>query len=140
MNFQSRLKEDPEVNLTSLIDVVLLLLVFFMVSSNFVQETKILLRLPRVENAMELSALASTLEITVTSEGDYLINGDPLLNNQKDTLRAAIQGLDIQGSEEPVSIRADADTKHQSVVTVMDVVGQLGFTEINISTTIIPEP
>lgn len=140
MNFQSRLKEDPEVNLTSLIDVVLLLLVFFMVSSNFVQETKILLRLPRVENAMELSALASTLEITVTSEGDYLINGDPLLNNQKDTLRAAIQGLDIKGSEEPVSIRADADTKHQSVVTVMDVVGQLGFTEINISTTIIPEP
>jgi len=140
VNFQSRLKEDPEVNLTSLIDVVLLLLVFFMVSSNFVQETKILLRLPRVENAMELSALASTLEITVTSEGDYLINGDPLLNNQKDTLRAAIQGLDIQGSEEPVSIRADADTKHQSVVTVMDVVGQLGFTEINISTTIIPEP
>ena len=140
MNFQSRLKEDPEVNLTSLIDVVLLLLVFFMVSTNFVRETEILLRLPQVDNVVELDTLASTLEIVVTSEGDYLINGDLLLNNQKNTLRAAIEGLDIKVSEGPVSIKADADTKHQSVVTAIDVVGQLGFTEINISTTIIPEP
>ena len=138
MNFQSRLKEDPEVNLTSLIDVVLLLLVFFMVSTNFVRETEILLRLPQVDNVVELDTLASTLEIIVTSEGDYLINGDLLPNNQKDTIRAAIEGLDIKVSEGPVSIKADADTKHQSVVTVMDVVGQLGFTEINISTAIIP--
>mgnify|MGYP001239429155 FL=1 len=140
MNFQSRLKEDPEVNLTSLIDVVLLLLVFFMVSTNFVRETEILLRLPQVDNVVELDTLASTLEIIVTSEGDYLINGDLLPNNQKDTIRAAIEGLDIKVSEGPVSIKADADTKHQSVVTVMDVVGQLGFTEINISTAIIPGP
>ena len=132
MNFQSRLKEDPEVNLTSLIDVVLLLLVFFMVSTNFVRETEILLRLPQVDNVVELDTLASTLEIIVTSEGDYLINGDLLPNNQKDTIRAAIEGLDIKVSEGPVSIKADADTKHQSVVTAMDVVGQLGFTEINI--------
>jgi len=140
VNFQSRLKEDPEVNLTSLIDVVLLLLVFFMVSTNFVRETEILLRLPQVDNVVELDTLASTLEIIVTSEGDYLINGDLLPNNQKDTIRAAIEGLDIKVSEGPVSIKADADTKHQSVVTVMDVVGQLGFTEINISTAIIPGP
>ena len=140
MNFQSRLKEDPEVNLTSLIDVVLLLLVFFMVSTNFVRETEILLRLPQVDNVVELDTLVSTLEIVVTSEGDYLINGDLLLNNQKNTLRAAIEGLDIKVSEGSVSIKADADTKHQSVVTVMDVVGQLGFTEINISTAIIPGP
>ena len=140
MNFQSRLKEDPEVNLTSLIDVVLLLLVFFMVSTNFVRETEILLRLPQVDNVVELDTLASTLEIIVTSEGDYLINGDLLPNNQKDTIRAAIEGLDIKVSEGPVSIKADADTKHQSVVTVMDVVGRLGFTEINISTAIIPGP
>ena len=140
MNFQGRLKEDPEVNLTSLIDVVLLLLVFFMVSTNFVRETEILLRLPQVDNVVELDTLVSTLEIVVTSEGDYLINGDLLLNNQKNTLRAAIEGLDIKVSEGPVSIKADADTKHQSVVTVMDVVGQLGFTEVNISTAIIPGP
>ena len=140
MNFQSRLKEDPEVNLTSLIDVVLLLLVFFMVSTNFVRETEILLRLPQVDNVVELDTLVSTLEIVVTSEGDYLINGDLLLNNQKNTLRAAIEGLDIKVSEGSVSIKADADTKHQSVVTVMDVVGRLGFTEINISTAIIPGP
>ena len=140
MNFQSRLKEDPEVNLTSLIDVVLLLLVFFMVSTNFVRETEILLRLPQVDNVVELDTLVSTLEIVVTSEGDYLINGDLLLNNQKNTLRAAIEGLDIKVSEGPVSIKADADTKHQSVVTAIDVVGQLGFTEINISTAIIPGP
>ncbi len=140
MNFQNRLKEDPEVNLTSLIDVVLLLLVFFMVSTNFVRETEILLRLPQVDNAVESDILANTLEIIVTSEGDYLINGDLLLNNQKDTLRAAIDRLDIKVTEGPVSIKADADTKHQSVVTAMDVVGQLGFTEINISTIIVPGP
>ena len=138
MNFQGRLKEDPEVNLTSLIDVVLLLLVFFMVSTNFVRETEIILRLPQVDNVVKSDTLFSTLEITVTSKGDYLVNGDLLLNNQKDTLRTAIEGLDVKVSEGPVSIRADADSKHQFVVTAMDVVGQLGFTEINISTVIIP--
>ena len=119
---------------------MLLLLVFFMVSTNFVRETEILLRLPQVDNAVESDILANTLEIIVTSEGDYLINGDLLLNNQKDTLRAAIDRLDIKVTEGPVSIKADADTKHQSVVTAMDVVGQLGFTEINISTIIVPGP
>ena len=110
MNFQGRLKEDPEVNLTSLIDVVLLLLLFFMVSTNFVRETEIILRLPQVDNVVKLDTLVSTLEITVTSKGDYLVNGDLLLNNQKDTLRTAIEGLDVKVSEGPVSIRADADS------------------------------
>ena len=139
MNLQSRLREEPEVNLTSLIDVVLLLLVFFMVSTSFVREVEISLRLPQVDKGAESVISGKVLEIAITAAGSYIVNGRPLLNNEKSTLQAAIERLGIEISEGSVFIRADAEVKHQFVVTAMDVVGQLGFGEINITTAILPE-
>ena len=139
MKLQSRSKEAPEVNLTSLIDVVLLLLVFFMVSTSFVRDAEITLRLPQAEASTSPITLDEVLDITVTQTGSYIVNGRPLVNSQRRTLRAAIERLMGETRDLPVTIRADAEATHQSVVTAMDVVGQLGFVRINIATVTPPE-
>lgn len=134
MKLQSRSKEEPEVNLTSLIDVVLLLLVFFMVSTSFVRETDINLRLPQADAASAPITDSETLEIVISQTGNYAVNGRALINNQERTLRAAIEKLTDGKRDMPVVIRADALATHQSVVTAMDVAGQLGFVHISIAT------
>jgi biopolymer transport protein ExbD len=139
MNLQSRSREEPEVNLTSLIDVVLLLLVFFMVSTSFVKETEISLRLPQADAQSEPVVEADSLDIVVTQTGGYLVNGRALVNNERSTLRAAIERTIGASRDLPVVIRADAQATHQSVVTAMDVVGQLGFVQISIATVTPPE-
>jgi biopolymer transport protein ExbD len=140
MKLQSRSKEEPEVNLTSLIDVVLLLLVFFMVSTSFVREAEINLRLPEASASAEPSAAATeTLEITISQTGEFTVNGRPLVNNERRTLRAAIERLIGDRRDMPVLIRADALATHQAVVTALDVAGQLGFVEISIATVTTPD-
>src|SRR5690606_29110585 len=120
MQLKTRPRDEPDVNLTSLIDVVLLLLIFFMVSTSFVREAEINLRLPEA-SATELSeAPSDALEITVTESGAYLVNGRPLVNSERRTLRAAIERLIGEERNVPVYIRADANATHQAVVTAMD--------------------
>jgi len=138
MNLQSRSREEPEVNLTSLIDVVLLLLVFFMVSTSFVREAEISLRLPEATGDPPAETTES-LAITITTNGSYLVNDRPLVNNESATLRAAIIKLIGERREMPVIIRADAQSTHQAVVTAMDVVGRLGFVQVNIATVTPPD-
>ena len=141
MNLRSGSKEEPEINLTSLIDVVLLLLVFFMVSTSFVREADISLRLPQAGIEAEfISSAVEVLEISVTKTGVYLVNGRPLADNFRRTLLSEIEMLVESNDELSIFIRADAQATHQAVVTAMDVVRQLGFTEINISTVTISEP
>ena len=139
MNLQSRSKEEPEVNLTSLIDVVLLLLVFFMVSTSFVRETEISLRLPQAETQTEPVIEPDSLEIIVTETGGYLVNGRALVNSERRTLRTAIERTIGEDRDLPVFVRADAMATHQAVVTAMDVAGQLGFVQISIATVTPPE-
>lgn len=138
MNLQSRSREEPEVNLTSLIDVVLLLLVFFMVSTSFVREAEIALRLPEATGDPP-AEVTESLAITITTNGSYLVNDRPLVNNESATLRAAIIKLIGERREMPVIIRADAQSTHQAVVTAMDVVGRLGFVQVNIATVTPPD-
>ena len=139
MNLQSRSKEEPEVNLTSLIDVVLLLLVFFMVSTSFVRETEINLRLPQAETRSEPVIETESLEIVVTETGGYMVNGRALVNSERRTLRTAIERTIGDARDIPVFVRADAMATHQAVVTAMDVAGQLGFVQISIATVTPPE-
>lgn len=134
MNLHTRPKEHPEVNLTSLIDVVFLLLIFFMVSTTFVKESEIAIRLPEAAATPRVQTLVETLEVTITAGGDYLVNGRALVNSRPVTLRNAIEQLAGETRDMPVTISADADARHQSVITAMDVVGRLGFTEVNIAT------
>ena len=139
MKLQSRSKEAPEINLTSLIDVVLLLLVFFMVSTSFVRDAEISLRLPQAESPTSPNTRDEVLDLTVTQTGSYIGHGRPLGDNQRRTLRAAIERLMGESRDLPVILRADAEATHQAVVTAMDVVGQLGFVQINIATVTPPE-
>ena len=134
MNFRPAEREEPEINLTSLIDVVLLLLIFFMVSTSFIREAEIKIRLPEASLSPVPRETRPSLEITITANGNYLVNQRELLNNRSDTLRAAIIKEVGKGRDLPVTIRADANTNHQSVVRAMDVAGRLGFVHINIAT------
>ena len=134
MRLQSGKRAEPEINLTSLIDVVLLLLVFFMVTTSFVRESELTIRLPEVTESAETTVETGELEITVTSRGNYFVNGRALVDNRPGTLRSAVTKLAPNAGDVRVTITADAQASHQSVVTAMDVAGKLGFTDISIST------
>jgi biopolymer transport protein ExbD len=134
VNLKPRPSEEPELNLISLIDVVLLLLIFFMVSTTFVDEARIKIQLPQASNEPAPTQARDAIEITVTSSGEYQVNGKTLINTSAATLSAAVSKLAGDSRDTPVTIRADARATHQSVVTAMDVVGRLGFRAINIAT------
>jgi biopolymer transport protein ExbD len=139
MKLQSRSKEEPEINVISLVDVLLVLVLFFMVSTTFLRETEISIRLPEASADSSAETPSQALEITVTQNGAYLVNGRELVNSERRTLRAAIERLIGEERDLPVFIRADAAATHQSVITAMDVAGQLGFVKINIATVTPPD-
>ena len=133
MKFRRPLREEPNINLTPLIDVVFLLLIFFMVSTTFSRETQVRIELPeasgdRVEKAEDM------VEILVDADGRYFINDQALVNTQAETLKRALRKVAGENTGQPVLITADARTPHQAVVTAMDVAGQLGFLHLRVAT------
>ncbi len=134
MNLRIRPRAEPEVNLTSLIDVVLLLLIFFMVSTSFVKQSQISIRLPQAESTVVVEEKPDQLEIMITEQGTYLVNGRELVNSRPETIRNALEKLSAGDTTLPLTISADASARHQHVVTAMDVAGRLGFTQISIAT------
>ena len=134
MNLKPRRHEEPEINVVSLIDVVLLLVVFFMLSTHFTQEGRLHVVLPRAQAVPAARERPRPVVVTVTENGDYLVNGRELLNNSPDTLRAALAAEPAASRNEAVLIRADARATQQSVVTAMDVLGELGFAKLDIAT------
>lgn len=135
MNLKPRRHEEPEINMVSLIDVVLMMVIFFMLSARFSGEGRLRIRLPQASAVPEASAKAATLVVTVTAGGSYLVNNRELVNSSADTLRSAIEKVAPAQRDLPVSLRADGRATHQSVVTAMDVLGQLGFAQLNFITT-----
>ena len=134
MKLTARAKEQPEVNMTSLIDVVLLLLIFFMVSTSFVKQSQISIRLPEADSSAIVEEVPQQLDIMITEQGTYLINGRELINSRPETIRNALQKLSGGNTDLPLTISADANARHQHVVTAMDVAGKLGFVKISIAT------
>jgi biopolymer transport protein ExbD len=134
MKFKPRRSEEPEINVVSLIDVVLLLVVFFMLSSNFTAEGRLRIRLPQASSLPTQRPAEESLVVTVSAGGTYLVNSRELINSSADTLRAAILKTVGHNSRAAVTIRADGRASHQSVVTAMDVLGRLGFTQMNVAT------
>lgn len=134
MNFrrQKRL-EEVSVNLTPLIDVVFLLLIFFMVSTTFTRETHLAIDLPESSGEI-LPQQAKQIEITISKSGDFAVNGQGLVNGQLDTLKRALGKVSQGDSKIPLVITADAKTPYQSVVTAMDAAGQLGFANLSMTT------
>jgi len=134
MKLTVRPKPEPEVNLTSLIDVVLLLLIFFMVSTSFVRESQISIRLPEADNAPKTEQQVEQIDVMITEQGVYFVNGRELVNSRPETIRNALRTVSAGNFSLPLTISADANARHQYVVTAMDVAGRLGFVQINIAT------
>lgn len=133
MNLRRSRGEEPEVNLTPLIDVVFILLIFFMVSTTFQKESQIKIELPEasgepVEDRKEL------LEIVIDAEGRYFIDQQQVVNTELDTLKRAIQKYLGKQTDLPVVIRADRSTPYESVVRAMDATAQLGLVKMSLAT------
>ncbi|WP_275097542.1 ExbD/TolR family protein [Sedimenticola hydrogenitrophicus] len=127
MNLRPHRKESPELNLTPLIDVVFLLLIFFMVSTTFDKESRIKVELPTAATQDEQVEAEKVLAITVDASGRFYVDEREVVNTEADTLKRAIEKAAGMRRDLPVIIKADARTPFQSVFKVMDVTSQLGF-------------
>ncbi len=133
MKFRRQNEGEDSINLTPLIDVVFLLLIFFMVSTTFTKETHLTVDLPEATANAAVEQL-QTIEILIGKDGSYSINGNTLVNQKLATLKRALTETSEGDTERPLLITADANTPHQAVVTAMDVAGQLGFIHLSITT------
>jgi len=133
LKFKRQTDQEISVDLTPLIDVVFLLLIFFMVSTTFTKESHLEIDLPQ-SSAEPSSSPMKEIEVIVDAKGEYSVNDRSLVNNQIETLKKAVQKLSEGNTKIPFIITADAKTPHEYVVRVMDVAGQLGFVQLSITT------
>jgi len=133
MKFKREPREELELNLTPLIDVVFLLLIFFMVSTTFQKESEISLQLPRATDS-DVSSPQDRIEIVISAAGRYFINEQELVKSDVASLQNALFKVSGGKRDIPLTIRADAQAPHQSVVTAMDAAGQLGMLRMSIAT------
>ena len=138
MKFQRQKLEDVNVNLTPLIDVVFLLLIFFMVSTTFTKETHLSIDLPEATGEPR-EQTDEEIEVLIDEAGIYRVNGQGLVDNRMRTLQAAIYKISAGDTTLPMVITADADTPHSAVVQAMDAAGQMGFVHLSITTRKPPE-
>jgi biopolymer transport protein ExbD len=133
VNFRRRRDDEAGINLTPLIDVVFLLLIFFMVSTTFERHGDIQLQLPSADR--ELARVEQPwIDILIDAAGTYYVDGQELVNRRPETLQRMLEQVLQERAGDPVLVRADANTAHQSVVTALDVVGRLGVTSVSIAT------
>jgi biopolymer transport protein ExbD len=133
VKFKRQRVDDGGVNLTPLIDVVFLLLIFFMVSTTFTKESRLMLELPTARGEAALQE-NNVLEVVVDATGHYRVNERTLAVHTLDALMTAMRDAAANNSDVPVVITADAKSPHQSVITAMDAAGRLGFAKLSLST------
>jgi biopolymer transport protein ExbD len=133
LNLRKFRREELSVNLTPLIDVVFLLLIFFMVTTTFRDESQIKIDLPQASNK-PVEQVGHPLEIVIDRDGHYYIDKQQVINTQIDTLKRALRKAKGDRKSPPVIISADAMAPHQSVVTAMDAARQVGLLRMSIAT------
>ena len=133
MRLRVKRPDEIELNLISLVDVVLLLVIFFMLSTTFIQDSRLRVELPEAGSAT-IGRSIHPIIITISAQGSYRVNDRALVNNERATLSAALRQVAGGNTRQPITIRADARSTHQSVVTAMDVAARQGFTQVNIAT------
>lgn len=145
MKFSDKKEDETLINLTPLIDVVFLLLIFFMVSTTFSKESQLRIKLPESSEEEMEEQEARILEIEINSDGVYAVKGPDeeaakeLLNTGRETLRRALVKV-VQNDDEVITvIRADRRTPHESVIRAMDVSRKLGLTNITFATQTLPK-
>lgn len=133
MRLLPKIKEDPDINITSLIDVVFLLLIFFMVSTTFEQQAALRVDLPEASEVESTSDVPERIEFVIDAEGRMYLNDEALVNSDKRTIRAAFLATVSVDRSLPIILRADRLTPHHFVVSVMDVAAELGFSNLSIA-------
>lgn len=133
MNLRSARKQSPEVNLTPLIDVVFLLLIFFMVSTTFDRDSQLTIDLPEA-SVEPVEVTEEPIEITIDSQGRFYVGGKQLVNTQFKSVKHALLKAAGERTEPMLVVSADAQTPHQAVVTVLDAARQLGFFHLTFAT------
>jgi len=130
---QASSEDEPAVNLTPLIDVVFILLIFFMVSTTFQRESEIKIELPEASSE-PVEENEESLEIVIDTEGHYFIDEQQVVNTELETLKKAISKFLGEQTDMPVVIRADRNTPYESVVRAMDATSQLGLVHMSLAT------
>lgn len=133
MKFRRVAPDNLEINLTPLIDCLLFLIIFFMISTTFTKPSKLQVSLPQATGEAAPAA-ARMIDVSISATGVYAVNGEILASKQEGSLRAAIEKISAGNREIPLMISADGNTPNQAVVTVMDVAGKMGFAGLSIST------
>jgi biopolymer transport protein ExbD len=130
----TRREDDFEINVISLIDVLLTLLMFFVLTTTFVQHSRLQVNLPKA-SAEARDPASPALTVVVDREGHFYVGSDEVIGAGVGPLKETIARIVGNDRERPVIIRADAMTPNQNVVTAMDALGQLGFSKLSIATT-----
>ena len=132
-----RADDEPEINLVPMIDVILVLIIFFVVTTTFESRSVLNLQLPRAQGETAQTE-TTVLDVLVNADGRYFVGDREALRTDLESLKRTIVEVAGDERERRVLLRADARTPHQSVVTALDALGQLGFHDISIGTA--PEP
>jgi biopolymer transport protein ExbD len=130
VKFRRQKIEDVQINLTPLIDVVFLLLIFFMVSTTFKQSTELTIDLPTASSGAPSLIAQQPVEITITKDGRYVINGQTLVNQTTDVLVQGLRETFAEDFKRPLIITADAGAEYQMVMRVYDAAARLGITKL----------
>ncbi len=128
-----RAQEEPEINLVPLIDVILVLIIFFVITTTFDLRSTLKLQLPSATGE-PVAAQTRSLSVLVNAEGRYFVGDQEVLRTDIDALKQTLEQVAGADRKQPVLLRADARTPHQAVVTALDALGQLGFKQVNIAT------
>jgi len=140
VKFRRKPRENVEINLASLIDVVFILLLFFVVTTTFTRETQLKVDLPEAASGTppEQTELKQ-VEVLIGADGAYSVNGKALLESNLSNLMASLQKESDGDNSLPLIISADGKTPHQAVITAMDAAGKLGFSHLRITTVEVQE-
>jgi biopolymer transport protein ExbD len=134
MNLRRSRRDEPEINLIPLIDILFFLLLFFMLSSTFDRAAALKIDLPNSSAPPSEKSAQDNIEVIIDSAGNYAVNGQQLANNQLETLKRALLGAIGNKDHPPLIISADGKTPHQAVVTAMDAARQAGLLHLSIAT------
>ncbi len=134
MRIRSEREDDaPEINLVPLIDVILVLIIFFVITTTFESRSALQLQLPEA-TAEPIAAQTRALSVLINADGRYFIDDQEVLRTDIDALKESLSQAAGGDRQRQVILRADARTPHQAVVTALDALGQLGFRKISIAT------
>lgn len=130
MKFRRQKLEEVQINLTPLIDVVFLLLIFFMVSTTFKQTTDLTIDLPSASSGAPSITASRPVEVTITKDGQFVINGQTLINERVETLVQGLKETFNNDFQRPLVITADANASYEMVMRVYDAAAQLGISKL----------